>query len=215
MTKAEAFTLMESIHGHWPTLSLKKSNEWNREVSATWSQYLQELDYTVTCEVVRDFFLGDEPMPRNTQKPAFKDIRYEVRRRLATRDRSDGFEAACPGPVRLKAYKDGDYVVLNPPHFPPFKNCLPGGRVDKTGVNDCISDIPYPVNWIDCKGYHLMSCIITDPAELKYIHLMNDSQREAWIRQMERLEADKQFSKFRKPRKHDRGGDPKALSDLF
>ncbi len=152
-------------------------------------------------------------MPRNKEKPAFKDVRFEVRKRLAARPSVEVFCDAASRPVRLRGFKDGDYVRLDPPRFPPWENCLPGGRVEKTESLDSIIDIPLAVTWSGC-SYHLAGCSVK-PQDLRHIHLMNDTQREAWIRQMERLQAQGEFSKFRRPRAHKRGGDPAALADLF
>ena len=111
--------------------------------------------------------------------------------------------------IRLPMFEDGDYVVLNPPNFPPWANALPGGRVRKQAHGDWIEDIPLRVEWENHLGpgrpfigYHLMSCPITDAAELQHVILMSDQQRENWILGMDALVRDGQLSKFSKPRAH-------------
>ena len=214
MTKEQALTLMGVIHGHWPMLGLQRKGEWNEKAN-DWIKYLQPLDYEAAGAVIRDYFCGLLVFVAREHGPSFASIAQEVRRRTGARQPESSHEA-CAEFVRLKDFKDGDYVGLNPPHFPcTDSEILPGGRVEKRDAGDLISDIPMKVDWVDCKGYHLMSYAVTDPADLKHIKLMNDTQREAWIRHMEKLDAQGQFIKFSKPRAHDRGEDPKALKELF
>lgn len=218
MSSEEARTLMASIHGHWPTLSLQKNGKWNKDVADSWEKYLMTLDYKVTCEVVRDFFLGETPMPRNTQKPAFKDIRFEVKRRVGMKPALEAFYEASDEPISLAKLEHGQYVALSPPSWPPWENALPGGRVFKCESGDWIGEIPLPVSWHDFEGYLLLSAAVTRLDFMKYIIPMNAEQEAAWTKQMREWQVLQQIKRFSEPWKSKeigRGGQPSQVFDLF
>ncbi len=200
MTESQARILAGALHDEYPKLALKRGGQW-RPKAATWVKYLMVLDHETTNAVVGDYISGATAIPRNNEKPQLADIRSEVRTRLATKRQHESFQNARARPIRLKQFRHGDYVVLDPPRVPHWPTELPGGRVEKSAQVDIVRDIPMHIS--NCMGmvdgYHLMCYVVTNPADLKHITLMNDEQREAWVREMRRLEAAGQFSKFKRP----------------
>lgn len=207
MTKKEARDIIAAWHEARPKDDLLKQDDdgvWALSADGKWAEkrlmpYTYQSAETASAEV------------RFTKRfPQFGMIFLLAEKEVT---QVDSFQKASPKPIRLNGFKDGDYVTLNPPHFPPSEKMLPGGRIEKTETGDWIADIPLAVSWRDCR-YHLMSWSVTNPADLRHVKLMSDSQREGWIKEMDRLQAAGEFSKFRSPRPHDRGV-PEELKDLF
>lgn len=197
MTKEDAKSLMLKVHGHFPTLGVIT----NPDVGQLWGRELMKLNFGTTDEVIEDFAAGRTKLPGRGEAPALRDICREVRRRMSPKPQAPP-PPEPDAPLRLDAFEDGDYVVVDPAFPGLWGESLPGGRIDKTETVDLIAEIPFRIDHSMglTDGYHLMATHVTNPADLEHIHLMNDEQRENWIKEMDRLESDGQLSQFSKRR---------------